>query len=413
MPHMIAGIDVHKKMLAVVVADVAQEEWKFERRKFGTRAGDLKVLAAWLAGLGVEEAVMESTAQYWKPVWQELEGQCHLELAQAQSNRGPRGRKTDFKDGERLVRRYVADELVLSFVPDPEQRLWRTQARTKARWTRERVRTQNRLEALLEEMRIKLSSVVSDLLGVSARRMLQAIADGEKDAERLAAMADPNLRASQETLCDALQAVSTLDPRYRMILKQFLDHVEWTEKRIADLDQELASSLKPYSGSVERLAAVPGLGVDSAQQIIAEVGPMAEKFPSAGQLSSWVGSCPGEEESAEESSSDRSPKGNRYMRRLLNQAANAAIKAKGTVFEAHYRRVKGGKPKRHGIAVWAVANRICRLVWKILHQGVLYQEQGHRPNTRAVKKRAARLLRELKALGYRVQVNALPSQATT
>ena len=411
MPHMIAGIDVHKKMLAVVVADVSEEEWKFQRRKFGARPGDVKFLAAWLAGLGVQEVVMESTAQYWKPIWQELEGQCHLELAQAQSNRGPRGRKSDFKDGERLVRRYVADELILSFVPDPEQRLWRTQARTKARWTRDRSRIQNRLEALLEEMRIKLSSVVSDLLGVSARRMLRAIAEGEKDAQRLAALADPNLRASKETLCDVLQAVSRLDQRYRTVLKQFLDQVEMYERHIEELNQEVAASLKPHSGSVERLAAVPGLGVDSAQQIIAEVGPKAVNFPSAGQLSSWVGSCPGEEESAEESSSDHSPKGNRYMRRILNQAANAAIKAKGSIFEAHYLRVKAGKPKQHNKAIWAVANRICRLVWKILHDGVTYEERGQRPNTRAVKKRAARLLRELKALGYRVQINTSPARA--
>ena len=410
MSHRIAGIDVHKKMLAVVVADVAEEEWKLERRKFGTRPGDLKVLASWARELGVQEVVMESTAQYWKPVWEVLEGQCHLELAQAQSNRGPRGRKSDFKDAERLVRRYVADELILSFVPDPEQRLWRTQARTKVRWARDHSRIQNRLEALLEEMRIKMSSVVSDLLGVSARRMLRAIAEGEKDPERLAAMADPNLRASQETLCDVLQAASTLDARYRTVLKQFLDQIELNERHIAEMEQELAISLKPHSDSIERLAKVPGLGIDSAQQIVAEVGPTAAKFPSAGDLCSWVGTCPGEEVSAEESSSDHSPKGNCYMRRILNQTANAAVKAKGTVFEAHYHRVKGGKPKRHNLAVWAVANRLCRLVWKILHDGVPYEERGHRPNMRAVKKRANRLLRELKALGYRVQVDALPTQ---
>src|SRR5260370_41467166 len=157
MPHMIAGIDEHKKMLAVVVADVSEEEWKFQRRKFGARPGDVKFLAAWLAGLGVQEVVMESTAQYWKPIWQELEGQCHLELAQAQCNRGPRGRKSDFKDGERLVRRYVADELILSFVPDPEQRFGRTQARTKARWTRDRSRQQSGQAGFLESVRSKLS----------------------------------------------------------------------------------------------------------------------------------------------------------------------------------------------------------------------------------------------------------------
>jgi len=409
----IAGIDVHKKMLAVVVSEAAEDQLQFQRRKFGALESDLRLLAAWLAELGVEEAIMESTAQYWKPVWQMLEGQCHLELAQAQSNRGPKGRKSDFKDAERLVRRFLADELTLSFVPDAEQALWRTQARTKVRWSRDRARLQNRMEALLEEMRIKLSSVVSDLLGVSARRMLRAIADGEKDPAQLAAMADPALRASRDALCNALRPVTTLDQRYRTILKQFLDQITFYDEHIRMLDKELSESLRPHSDSVERLAAVPGLGVDSAQQIIAEVGPKAATFPCAGALSSWVGTCPGEEESAGESSSDHSPKGNRSMRRILNQAANAAVKAKGTVFEAHYRRLKGRDPKQHNKAVWAVANRICRLVWKILHHGVSYEERGHRPSIRAVKKRAARLLRELKALGYRVQIDALPQTASS
>src|SRR6266487_19413 len=135
-----AGIDVHKSMLAVVVADAAREgEFQFERRKFGATESELRYLAIWLAEQGVREAVMESTAQYWKPVWQQLEGQCELYLAQAQSNRAPRGRKRDFADAERLLRRHVAEELILSFVPNPEQRLWRTMTRTKHQLTRDRV----------------------------------------------------------------------------------------------------------------------------------------------------------------------------------------------------------------------------------------------------------------------------------
>jgi len=143
MAHIIAGIDMHKKMLAVVVADVAQEgSWSFQRRRFSATPEDSRLLAAFLAGLGVQEVVMESTAQYWKPVWQELEGRFHLELAQALSNRGQRGRKSDFRDAEWLVRRHAADELILSFVPDPEQRLWRTLARNKQRWSRDKSRLQ-------------------------------------------------------------------------------------------------------------------------------------------------------------------------------------------------------------------------------------------------------------------------------
>jgi transposase len=158
----------NKSMLAVVIGDPAQEgEFQFQRCKFGTVASELLRLSAWLTEQGVQEVVMESTAQYWKPVWQELEGQCELYLAQAHSNRAPRGRKRDFADAERLLRRHVAGELILSFVPDPEQRLWRTMTRTKHQLTRDRVRIHNQLESLLEDARIKLSGCVSDLLGVS------------------------------------------------------------------------------------------------------------------------------------------------------------------------------------------------------------------------------------------------------
>src|SRR6516162_1615009 len=186
----IAGIDVHKRMLAVVIADVSVEgEYQFERRKVGTSPSELCRLAEWLVAEQVEEVVMESTAQYWRPVWGMLErlwrpkrlqegGTGKLHLAQAQSNRGASGRKKDFPDAERLVKRLVAQELKLSFVPDVEQRLWRTIMRRKHQLTRNRVQFQNRLECLLEEAHIKLSSLVSDLLGKSVRRMLQAVAEG-------------------------------------------------------------------------------------------------------------------------------------------------------------------------------------------------------------------------------------------
>src|SRR5215468_361638 len=226
MPYVIAGIDVHKKMLAVVVADVElDEEYRFERLKVGTSPAELRGLADWLVEHEVEEVVMESTAQYWRPVWEALELHWRpkrrtregatpvsgtLHLAQAQSNRGAGGRKKDFPDAERLVKRLVAQELTLSFVPDAEQRLWRTVMRRKYQITRNRVQLHNRLEALLEEAHIKVSSVVSDLLGVSARRMLQALADGETDPIALAGLAAPRLRATPAQLCDAFQACATL-----------------------------------------------------------------------------------------------------------------------------------------------------------------------------------------------------------
>jgi len=239
MPYQIAGIDVHKKMLAVVVADVeVADEYRFERLKVGTSPAELRALADWLVEREVEEVVMESTAQYWRPVWETLERHWRpkrrtragatpvsgtLHLAHAQSNRGAGGRKKDFPDAERLVKRLVAQELTLSFVPDAEQRLWRTVMRRKYQVTRNRVQLHNRLESLLEEAHIKLSSLVSDLLGTSARRMRQALADGETDPATLAALADSRLRATPDQLRNAFGACADLHPVYRRLVKLTLE----------------------------------------------------------------------------------------------------------------------------------------------------------------------------------------------
>src|SRR4029077_2319451 len=200
-----------------------------------------------------------------------------------------------------------------------EQRLWRTVTRTKYQLRRNKVRLHNQLEALLEEAHIKLSRFGSDLLGASARRMLQALADGETDPAALAALADQRLRATSAQLRDALGACTELSPVYRRLVKMALEELQLIEQQIAQLDQEIASLLRQHQDAVRRLAEVPGLGVDSAQQIIAEVVAKAATFASAKNLSSWVGACPGEEESAGVNYSPRSPKGNRHMRRLLNQ----------------------------------------------------------------------------------------------
>jgi transposase len=423
MSHRIAGIDVHKKMLAVVVADVeVGGEYQFERRLFGSNPAHLRLLANRLIDQQVEEVVMESTAQYWKPVWgaleqywkptgQEREGSVPmsgtLHLAQAQSNRGPRGRKKDFPDAERLVKRLVANELSLSFVPDAEQRLWRTVMRRKYQLTRNRVQLQNRLEALLEEAHIKLSSLVSDLLGASARRMLKALADGETDPAALAALADRNLRATPAQLCDALGACTELNPVYRRLLKMFLEELQLIDQQVGQLDKEMATLLSQHQAAVERLAEVPGLGVDSAQQIIAEVGAKAATFASAKHLSSWVGACPGEDESAGVSKNHRSPKGNRHMRRILNQCANAAAKSKGTIFEIVYRRLVSRLG--HNQTIGAIAHRLCRLIWIILHRDVRYEERGPSVNARSRQRRTTRMIRELRSLGYRIEPVAGPA----
>jgi transposase len=361
---------------------------------------------------------MESTAQYWKPVWGALEQYwkptCRkrqearptsgtLHLAQAQSNRARAGRKNDFADVERLVKRLLAHELTLSFVPGSEQRLWRTITRTKYQLTRNRVQLQNRLEALLEEAHIKLSSLVSDLLGASALRMLQALAAGETEPASLAVLADYRLWATPEQLCDALGACRELSPVYRRLVKQLLEDLCLIEKHMNELDQEIAALLHQHQDQVQRLAEVPGLGVDSAQQIIAEVGPTAATFASEANLSSWVGACPGDEESAGVNYSRRSPKGNRHMRRILNQAANAAVRHKGSIFEILYRRYMSRMG--HNQAIGVIAHRLCRLIWKVLHQGIRYEERGPTVSQKSKKERTARMIRQLRSLGYRVELD--------
>jgi transposase len=422
-PYKVAGIDVHKKMLAVVVADVAMGgEYEFERRQFGSSPEQLQLLAEWLIEEKVQEAVMESTAQYWKPVWQTLERhwktECRkwdgagpksgcLHLAQAQSNRGPGGRKKDFVDAERLVKRLVAQELILSFVPDAEQRLWRTVSRRKYQLTCARVRLQNQLEALLEEAHLKLSSLVSDLLGASARRILKALADGETNPATLAALADRRLHATQQQLCDALGASKELNKVYRRLLKMALEELQLMEEQMDQLDHEIADLLSQHQDAVRRLAEVPGLGVDSAHQIIAEVGVKAATFRSEKHLASWIGVCPGEEESAGVSASNRCPKGNRFMRRLLNQAANAAVKVKGSIFEIVFRRLLPRLGYQQ--AIWAIAHRLSRLIWKILHQGVRYDERGPAVSQKSKTTRTAKMIRELRNLGYRVEPASNPA----
>ena len=404
----LAGIDVHKKVVMVVVIDPHNREEKPERRRFLTMPGDLRLLSNWLRDRGVKEAVMESTAQYWRSVWLELEPHMRLHLAQAYSNRAPRGRKHDFRDAERLVRRLFAEELILSFVPGEEQRIWRNLSRMKLQMVRDRVRLQSQVECLLEDMRIKLSVVVTDLFGLSGLRILHALAQGETDAARLAELGDKRLRCTQQQLTEAL--TGRCHPVHCRMLALQLERLRLIDEQVGSLNALLAQAMNAHRETVLRLAQVPGFGIDSAQQVIAEVGATAASFSSAAEFTSWVGTCPGKEESAEQNHSSRSAKGNKYMRRLLNQAAHAAARSKGTHFQIVFRRLL---PRLgYQSAIWAIAHRLCRLVWKILHEGVTYIEQAAGPDPRMLINRARYLAKQLRKFGYDLRVTTMnPSPA--
>jgi len=237
--------------------------------------------------------------------------------------------------------------------------------------------------------------------------MLKALADGETDPAALATLGDKRLRATPAELQDALGACTELNPVYRRLVGLALDDLQLIEQQIGQLDQEMASLLREHQDAVQRLAEVPGLGVDSAQQIIAEVGAKAATFPSAKNLVSWVGACPGEDESAGVNRSKRSPKGNRQMRRILNQAANAAVKHKGSIFEIVYRRFV---PRLgHNKTIGVIAHRLCQLIWIILHKGVRYEERGPAVSEKSKRLRTTRMIRTLRNLGYRVEPPVIPA----
>jgi transposase len=199
---------------------------------------ELRHLSAWLQERAVQEVVMESTAQYWRPVWLTLEGHCRLHLAQARSNRGPRGRKTDFRDAQRAASRSLSGDLILSYVPEQQESCWRTLTQTKYQLTRDRIRLQSQLEGLFEECQIKLSSVVSDLLGASSQCMLRALAKGETDPARLANLGDKSLRASDAELRDTLSGIPQLI--HRELLSLYSARLDLIESQMENLERMIA-----------------------------------------------------------------------------------------------------------------------------------------------------------------------------
>ena len=409
----IAGIDVHKKVLAVVVMDLHNEEPLIAQRKVVYTPEGLRQLAAWLVELEVEEVVMESTAQYWQALWRmlELHWQAHrrqrpgasarageLHLAQAQSNRAPRGRKNDFADAIRLVKRLVSEELILSFVPSPEQRLWRTLTRRRTQLMEARSTLQSQMEGLLEQAHVKLGTLASDLFGVSMIRILQALAKGEADPKVLAAMVESNMKATSQQWIDVLSPCCQWDRHYRLLVGQMISELQLIDKQVKELEQSAAELMRPHQDAVQRLAEIPGMGVVSALLVIAEIGPQAQSFPTPGDLCSWVGVIPGEHITAGHNYSSQSPKGNRHLRRLLCQVSHAAIKTKGSIFELKFQRFRA--KMAYKAACWAVAHFICELIWTVLHKGVRYEERGPGVIAKNHRKRINKMKRHLRAHGY-------------
>jgi transposase len=400
-----AGLDVHKEKVVACVRRLVGGRVRQEVRTFRTETNQLLALADWLTDEQVTHVAVESTGVYWKPIWNLFEGLFELLLVNAEHIKKVPGRKTDVKDAEWIARLLQHGLLKPSFVPPKPVRQLRDLTRQRVQLVRQKVQVANRIQKTLEDANIKLASVASDVLGKSGRDMIRALVNGEDDPIKLADLARQKLRAKIPQLQEALYG--EVADHHRFLLGMLLEQVEFLEGQVDKLSARIAGVLPPpFEEAVRRLDTIPGVDRRAAEGIVAEVGAQAEAFGSAAQLASWVGLCPGNQESAGKRQSGRTRKGDRWLRVLLVQCAWAASRSKGTALQALYQRLVGRRGKKRALV--AVAHRLVRIIYNVLQKGQAYQERGPDYATKPQDKErlARRLLRRLQKLGVKVTVQA-------
>lgn len=400
-----AGLDVHKKIVVACVLTPdkvgADGQPQPVLRRFGTMTAELQELAAWLAEQGVQQVAMESTGVYWQPVWNILEevGLFALVLVNAHHIKAVPGRKTDIKDAQWLAELLRHGLVRGSFVPDRAQRELRELTRYRTSLIEERVDHVNRLQKTLETANIKLSSVASDVTGVSARAMLRELAAGRTDPEALADLAVGRLRDKLPALQQAL--AGRFGEHHQYLVPRILATIDYLDGALADLDTQIAERERPFEEAVERLDEIPGVGRRVAETVIAEVGATVDRFPSAQHLASWAGLCPGNHESAGKRLSGKTRKGNAALRRGLVQAAHAAGRSRRTYLGAQYRRLAARRGRKH--AAVAVAHSILVIAYHLLARDTRYTDLG--PDffeRRTPESTEQQLVRKLERLGNEV-----------
>jgi transposase len=397
-----AGLDVHKATVVAGVRLVADGKVAREVRTFGTTTAGLLELAAWLSESGCTHVAMEATGVYWRPVWHVLaEGGFALVLANAAQVKNVPGRKTDAGDAAWLAELLAHGLIRASFVPDAPTEELRALLRTRKQLVREGASHTLRLQKTLEDANIKLDGVLADLLGKSGRAMLEALAAGEDDPAKLAALAHPRLAATPERLREALRGRATR--HHRFLLRLHLDQIDALDAAVARVDREVEARLAPFRVAVDLLTSVPGVGPLAARVIVAEVGLDMGRFPTAGHLVSWAGLCPRSDESAGKRRSARLRKGSPWLKTTLVQCAWAASRKKASYLQAQFHRLRARRgPKK---AVCAVAASILTAAYHMLKDGTAYRDLGpDHYDRRAKEVQARRLVRRLADLGYAVEL---------
>ncbi len=397
-----AGMDVHQ---ATVVVTVRIPDEAGGRRSitetFGTMTPDLLALRDWLHAYGVTHVALESTGVYWKPVYYVLEAGYTLLLINMHDLKRVPGRKTDVKDSEWLAQLLECGLLKASFVPPPPIRELRDLTRYRVQQVRDQAQETNRLCKVLEDAGVKLTSVVSDVMGVSGRAMLAAMMEGTTDPAVLAELARGRLRTKLPALRRALEG--RFRRHHAFLLQQILTKIDFLGETIERLTQEIDARVAPFEPMLAALDTIPGVDRIAAISIVAETGGAMHRFPTAGHLCSWGAMCPGQNESAGKRRSGKTRKGNRYLRRTLIQSALAATRKRDSALQAKYHRVK--RQRGHKKAVVAVGHQILEIAYFVMRDGVTYHELGADYFDRRHADRAARRhVKHLEALGFRVTI---------
>jgi len=396
-----AGLDVHKKEVVATLRLVTRGKVSYEVRRLATTTRGLIELAEWLEQAGCTHVAMEATGVYWKPVWHILEGRFELILANAAHIKGVPGRKSDVNDATWISDLLAHGLIRASFVPPQPIQELRDLTRTRKQLTREIVQHTQRIHAVLEEANIKLSSAITDMLGMSGRRILKAIVAGESDPARLSELGGPRLAASRLELSEALHG--RVREHHRFLLDQHLKTIEQLEETITAFDARIEVALQPFRDAVERLKEAPGLSETSVQILIAEIGTDMRQFPTDGHLISWAGLVPRLDESAGKRRSTRVRKGAPWLKPVLVQCAWAASRKKNSYFQAQFLRLKARcGPKK---AIIAVAASILTTAYHMLADGTCYQDLGADHFARRNPARAAaKLANRIRNLGFEVEI---------
>ncbi|MCT9010556.1 IS110 family transposase [Streptomyces rhizosphaerihabitans] len=400
-----AGIDIGKADVKVCVRVPGPgKRRRKEIRTFSTMTRDLLAMRDWLLAEQVTVVGMEATGSYWKPVFYLLENDITCWLLNARHMKNVPGRKTDVADSEWICKMVEHGLVRPSFVPPPAIRQLRDLTRYRTEVIRERTREAQRLEKLLEDAGIKLSAVVSDLLGKSARAMLEALIAGERDPEVLAEMSLASMRAKRQILAQALTGQFT--DHHAFLARTMLDRIDAIKATEAQLSEEIARQLVPFRRQIELLITIPGVSTRSAEMILAEIGADMARFPSAAHLASWAGMCPGNYESADKHTSGKSRPGDPWLKNALGLAATAAARSKNTYLASRYKRIAIRRGKKRALV--AVGHTILTSIWHMLTNDAEYTDLGadYFLQRTGRTRQTRRLVSQLNMLGYQVSLQS-------